>query len=66
MEMTEGGQAVNLIIPIMVVYACKKCGEPNYLTPHAFCNVTDFRAKCERCDTINTITLEEGEHKKQE
>jgi hypothetical protein len=57
---------MNLIIPIMVVCACKKCGEPNYLTPHAFWNVTDFGAKCERCETINTITLENGELKKQE
>ncbi|MGB7557232.1 MAG: hypothetical protein WBM37_01835 [Nitrososphaeraceae archaeon] len=57
---------MNLIIPIMVVCACKKCGEPNYLTPHAFWNITDFGAKCEKCDTINRITIEEGELKKQE
>jgi phage FluMu protein Com len=50
-------------LPLMVVYSCKKCGELNYLTPHAFWNLTDFRAKCERCDTINTITLENGELK---
>ena len=50
----------------MVVYSCKKCGELNYLTPHAFWNITDFGARCEKCDTINTITLEEGELKKQE
>jgi hypothetical protein len=48
----------------MVVYSCKKCGEPNFLTPHAFWNITDFGAKCERCETINTITLENGELKK--
>ena len=30
----------------MVVYTCKKCGEPNFLTPHAFWNITDFGAKC--------------------
>jgi hypothetical protein len=48
----------------MVVYTCKKCGELNYLTPHSFWNITDFGAKCERCETINTITLEEGELKK--
>jgi hypothetical protein len=36
------------------------------LAPHAFWNITDFGAKCEKCDTINTITLEEGELKKQE
>jgi hypothetical protein len=56
---------MNLIIPIMVVCACKKCGEPNYLTPHAFWNITDFGAKCEKCETINRITLEKRELKKQ-
>ena len=44
----------------MVVYLCKKCGELNYLTPHAFWNITDFGAKCEKRETINTITLEMG------
>jgi DNA-directed RNA polymerase subunit RPC12/RpoP len=48
----------------MVVYTCNKCGEPNYLIPHAFWNIDDFDAKCERCGTINTITLEDGELKK--
>ena len=52
-------------ISSMVVYSCKKCGELNYLTPHAFWNITDFGAQCERCETINTITLENGELKKQ-
>jgi len=33
----------------MVVYTCKKCGELNYLTPHAFWNISDFGAKCEKC-----------------
>jgi hypothetical protein len=50
---------------LMVVYSCKKCGELNYLTPHAFWNISDFGAKCERCETINTITLEKVELKKQ-
>jgi DNA-directed RNA polymerase subunit RPC12/RpoP len=50
----------------MVVYSCKKCGELNYLTPHAFWNMTDSGAKCENCGTINTITLEKGGLKKQE
>jgi hypothetical protein len=36
------------------------CGELNYLTPHAFWNIADFGAKCEKCETINTITLEKG------
>jgi phage FluMu protein Com len=55
----------NLNIPCMFVYACKKCGELNHLTPHTSWNITDFDAKCEKCETINTITLEEGELKKQ-
>jgi hypothetical protein len=35
------------------------------LTSEALGNLTDFGAKCEKCETINTITLEEGELKKQ-
>jgi hypothetical protein len=49
----------------MVVYTCKNCGELNYLTPHGFWNITNFGAKCEKCETINTITLEKGELRKQ-
>jgi hypothetical protein len=45
----------------MVVYSFKKCGELNYLTPHAFWNVADFGAKCEKYETINRITLEDWE-----
>jgi hypothetical protein len=44
----------------MIAYACKKCGELNYLTPHAFWNITDFGTKCEKSETINTITLKTG------
>jgi hypothetical protein len=40
-------------------------GELNYLTPHAFWNISDFGAKCEKCEAINTITLEKGELRKQ-
>jgi hypothetical protein len=47
-----------------VVYTCKKCGELNYLTPHAFWNIAGFGIKFEKCETINTITLEEGGLKK--
>jgi hypothetical protein len=46
----------------MVVYSCKKCGEPNYLIHHAFWNITDFDAKRERCGAINTITLERRDY----
>ena len=48
----------NLNIQSMAFIYCKKCGELNYLTPHAFWNISDFGAKCEKCETINTITLE--------
>ena len=50
----------------MVVYTCKKCGGLHYLTPHAFWNITNFGTRCEKCETINTITLEKGELKKQD
>jgi phage FluMu protein Com len=43
----------------MVVNACKNCGGLNYLTSHAFWNITES-AKCEKCKTINTIALEMG------
>jgi DNA-directed RNA polymerase subunit RPC12/RpoP len=49
----------------MVVYSCKKCGELNYLTPHAFWNISDLGIKCKNCGTINTVTLENGELRKQ-
>jgi hypothetical protein len=45
--------------------SCKKCGELNFLTPHGFWNISDFGAKYEKCETINRITLEKGELKKQ-
>jgi hypothetical protein len=51
-------------ILFMVVYSCMKCGELSYLTPLASWNISDFRAKCEKCETINTITLEKGVLKK--
>jgi hypothetical protein len=27
----------------------------NYLTPHAFWNITDFGAKCERCENVKDV-----------
>lgn len=55
-----------LNILFMVLITCKKCGDINYLTSEALGNLTDFGYKCRNCDTINRITLEEGELKKQE
>jgi phage FluMu protein Com len=49
----------------MVLITCKKCGELDYYTSQAFCNLTDFGYKCPGCNTINRITLENGELKKQ-
>ena len=49
----------------MIVMTWKECKESIYLTPHAFWNITDFGAKCEKCEKINTIALEKGELKKQ-
>jgi hypothetical protein len=48
----------------MDIYTCKKFVEPNFLTPHAFWNIADFGADCERRETINTITLVNGELKR--
>jgi RNase P subunit RPR2 len=55
----------NLNIPFMAVIYCKKCGEYRYLTPHAFWNVNDLNVKCKDCGTINIITIENGEIRKQ-
>ncbi|MFY9566426.1 MAG: hypothetical protein WAQ29_08755 [Nitrososphaeraceae archaeon] len=56
----------NLDISSMAFIYCKKCGEYRYLTPHAFWNVNDLNVKCKDCGTINTVTIENGELKKQE
>jgi hypothetical protein len=50
----------------MVLITCEKCGGINYLTPEALGNLTDFGFKCRYCNTINRITLKDGELKKQE
>ena len=44
----------------MVVYSCEKCRELNYLIPHTFWNISDFGAECEKCETINMVTLEKN------
>ena len=48
-------------IPSMADIFWKKCGVPNFLTPHAFWNISDFGAKCEKCGMINMIMLQNGE-----
>jgi hypothetical protein len=47
----------------MVVITCKECGELEYLTSKALGNLTDFGYKCRNCNTINRITLEDGDLK---
>jgi hypothetical protein len=42
-----------------------QCGELNYLNAHAFWNISDLGVKCKNCGTINTITVENGELRKQ-
>jgi RNase P subunit RPR2 len=54
----------NLNIPSMPVIFCKECKETIYLNPKAYWNVNDIDVKCKKCNTINTITLENGELKK--
>jgi hypothetical protein len=49
----------------MVVITCKECKESIFLTSHAFWNITDFGVKCKDCGTINTVTIENGELRKQ-
>ena len=45
---------------------CKKCVDINYLTSEELGNLTFFGYKCRYCNTINRVSLAEGELKKQE
>jgi hypothetical protein len=56
---------VHLDNPCMVIICCKICGEYRYLTPQPFWNMTDVGIMREKCDTTNTLTLEDGELRKQ-
>jgi hypothetical protein len=48
----------------MVVHTVRNAANQIILSyRHAFWNITDFGAKCEKCGTINTVTLENGELK---
>jgi hypothetical protein len=53
-------------ITYMVLITCKKCADINYLNSEALGNLTDFDFMCRYCNTINGVTLEDGELKKQE
>jgi hypothetical protein len=55
----------NLNIPMWSKLLARNAEDINYLTSEAIWNITDFGAKCEKYETINTITLEKGELKKQ-
>ena len=44
--------------PFMVVYSYKKCGELNYLTLHAFWNIADFGAKCQKSKRVGIFIRE--------
>jgi RNase P subunit RPR2 len=48
----------------MVLITCKKCGDISYLTSEGLGNLTDFGFKCRNCDTINRISLADGETQK--
>jgi hypothetical protein len=40
-----GAIAIDKVLPgyfPMAVYSCKKCGELNFLTPHAFWNISNL------------------------
>jgi hypothetical protein len=43
----------------------KVYGSVVYLTSEVLDNLTDFGYKCRNCNTINRITLKDGELKKQ-
>jgi phage FluMu protein Com len=65
-EVSKGqkfSSGIGTFIPLSLIH-CNKCGEYRYLTLHAFWNISDFGAKCPKCNAINTITLKNGELKK--
>jgi hypothetical protein len=55
---------LNLNIVSVVVTFRKECRESIYLNPHAYWNINDVDVKCDKCDAINTVTLEKGELRK--
>jgi hypothetical protein len=60
----ESKKSATEIVEVQVIF-CKEYQEYIYLNPHPFWNVNDLDVKCKNCDTINTITLENGELRKQ-
>jgi hypothetical protein len=63
-DVINGKRSKFMYARVLITY--KKCGDINYLTSEALGNLTDFGFKCRYCNTINRITLEDGEFKKQE
>jgi hypothetical protein len=49
----------------MPIIFCKECKRDIYLNPRAYWNISDAAVKCDKCDIMNTITLENGELVKQ-
>lgn len=47
----------------MVLVTCERCGDISYLNSVTSGNVTEIGYKCRNCNTINRITLEDGELK---
>jgi len=55
----------SLNVQYVALITCKKCGDISYVASEKLGNVTNFGYKCCNCNTINRITLEDGELKKQ-
>jgi hypothetical protein len=49
----------------MPVIFCKEFGKDIYPNPQSFWNINDVGVKCDRWNTTNTITIENGELGKQ-
>ena len=58
-------RAIELLNYNISIYDVQEMRRINYLTSHALGNITDFGEKCRNCNTINRITLEDGELKKE-
>jgi hypothetical protein len=54
------------MIPMASPFLVNICSYRSEIILDLVIRVTDFGAKCEKCETINMLTLEDGEFKKQE